>query len=62
MKHRDNRFMEDFLKTIVKTPYYIRSPFYKNISALTSRYLLHEDLYEAVLAEGSEVLDNVLVL
>lgn len=32
------------------------------ITGLTSRHLLHEDLYEAVLAEGSEVLDDVLVL
>lgn len=31
-------------------------------TGLTSRHLLHEDLYEAVLADGSEVLDDVLVL
>lgn len=29
---------------------------------LTSRHLLHEDLDEAVLADGAEVLDDVLVL
>lgn len=87
-KSRDNRFTEDFLKTIPETrnmlhkrfgerPFissyscslvwikfhsYICSYFYKNITGLTSRHLLHEDLYEAVLAEGSEVLDDVLVL
>lgn len=40
-------------------------PLYKNITAatgLTSRHLLHEDLYEAVLADGAHVLDDVLVL
>lgn len=29
---------------------------------LTSRHLLHEDLDEAVLADGAEVLNDVLVL
>lgn len=29
---------------------------------LTSGHLLHEDLDEAVLADGAEVLDDVLVL
>lgn len=31
-------------------------------AALTSRHLLHEDLDEAVLADGSQVLNDVLVL
>ena len=29
---------------------------------LTSRHLLHEDLDEAVLADGAKVLDDILVL
>lgn len=31
-------------------------------AGLTSGHLLHEDLNEAVLADGSQVLDDVLVL
>lgn len=38
-------------------------PLYRNrTTVLTSRHLLHEDLNEAVLADGSEVLNDVLVL
>lgn len=40
-------------------------PLHKNITAatgLTSRHLFHEDLYEAVLTDGAQVLDDVLVL
>lgn len=33
-----------------------------NVKGLTSRHLLHEDLDEAVLADGAEVLNDVLVL
>lgn len=33
-----------------------------SVSGLTSRHLLHEDLDEAVLADGAEVLNDVLVL
>lgn len=31
-------------------------------TGLTSGHLFHEDLYEAVLADGSQVLDDILVL
>lgn len=34
----------------------------KATAGLTSRHLLHEDLYEAILTEGSQVLHDVLVL
>ena len=39
-----------------------RSDVFESERDLTSRHLLHEDLDEAVLADGTQVLHNVLVL